>query len=252
MRLMLGIFKPRNSILGLVFAGEIEAVGKDIKRFKIGDQVYGLTGFGLGAYAEYKCMKEIDSTNGCLAKKPTNISYEEATAAAYGGLLAFQAMEKVTITPLQKVLVYGASGTSGIMAIQLAKIFGAIVTGVCGTSHLALVKSLGADEVIDYTKVDSIESSSQYDFILDAVGKAKTSPFKKSLKNALTSNGKFASIDDEKLLLTAKRLDRISKFIESGRIKIIMDKIYPLIDIVEAHQYVEKGHKIGGVAIKVI
>src|SRR4030066_2463303 len=143
MRLAIGLTRPRKSIIGLVLAGEIESAGKNIKRFKPGDQVYGLTGFGLGAYAEYKCMKEIDSTYGCLALKPNNLSYEEATVAAYGGLLAFQYMEKGNIHRGQKVLIYGASGTSGTTAVQFAKYLGAKVTAVCSTTNLELVKSLG-------------------------------------------------------------------------------------------------------------
>ncbi len=182
MRLMLGICKPRKSIIGLVLAGEIESIGKNVTRFKTGDQVYGLTGFGLGAYAGYKCMKETDSMYGCLAIKPANISYEEATVAAYGGLLAFQALEKGKIHAGQNVLIYGASGTSGTIAIQLAKYLGANVTGVCSTTHLELVKSLGADIVMDYTKVDTLDRNVQYDFILDAVGKLKTSKLKEAWK----------------------------------------------------------------------
>jgi NADPH:quinone reductase-like Zn-dependent oxidoreductase len=249
MRIMLGICKPRKPIIGLVLAGEIEAIGKDIKRFKIGDQVYGLTGYGLGAYAEYKCMKETDSMYGCLAIKPTNISYEEATVAAYGGLLAFQAVGKGNIQRGQNVLIYGASGTSGTIAIQLAKYLGAKVTGICSTTNLALVKSLGADEVIDYTKQDNLTTGVKYDFIVDAVGKMKTSKLKEACKKALAPNGKYVSIDDGKLLLDSKRLDKIKEFIEAGRIKPTIDKIYPFEDIVEAHRYVEKGHKKGGVAI---
>ncbi|WP_373551170.1 NAD(P)-dependent alcohol dehydrogenase [Haliscomenobacter sp.] len=249
MRIMLGLWKPRKSIIGLVLAGEIESIGKDIKKFKIGDQVYGLTGFGLGAYAEYKCMKENDSTYGCLTIKPTNISYEEATVAAYGGLLAFQSLEKGNIQPGQNVLIYGASGTSGTIAIQLAKYLGAKVTGVCSTTNLALVKSLGADDVIDYTKVDTLDPNVQYDFILDAVGKMKTSKLKKACKKALAPKGKYVSIDDEKLMLDSKRLDSIKEVIEAGHIKPIIDKCYSFEDIVEAHRYVEKGHKKGGVAI---
>jgi len=251
MRLMLGIFKPRKSIIGLVLAGEIESTGKNIKRFKTGDQVFGLTGFGLGAYAEYKCMKETDSTYGCLAIKPVNISYEEATAAVYGGLLAFQSMEKANIQPGQNVMIYGASGTSGTIAIQLAKYLKAKVTGVCSTTNLALVKSLGADAVIDYSKRDTLDTTIQYDFVLDAVGKAKTSKLKVACKKALAPKGKYVSIDDKKLLLDSKRLEAIKEFIEAGRIKPIIDKCYPFEDIVEAHRYVEKGHKKGGVAIKV-
>jgi NADPH:quinone reductase-like Zn-dependent oxidoreductase len=251
MRIMLGLTKPRKSIIGLVLAGKIESVGKNLKRFKLGDQVYGLTGFGLGAYAEYKCMKETDSTYGCLALKPNNLSYEEATVAAYGGLLAFQYMEKGNIQRGQKVLIYGASGTSGTTAVQYAKYLGAEVTGVCSTSNIELVKSLGADSVIDYTKKDSINLIKQYDFILDAVGKIKTSELKEACKKALTPKGKYVSIDDGKLILDSNRLALIKELVETGHIKPVVDRSYPLEQIVEAHEYVGKGHKKGGVAITI-
>jgi NADPH:quinone reductase-like Zn-dependent oxidoreductase len=197
-------------------------------------------------------MKETDSTYGCLAIKSKNISYEEATLAAYGGLLAFQSMEKGNFQCGQNVLIYGASGTSGTTAIQLAKYLGAKHTGVCSTTNLALVKSLGADEVIDYTKEDTLDSTIQYDFILDAVGKLKTSKLKEACKKALAPKGKYVSIDDDKLLLDSKRLDKINTIIEAGRIKPIIDKCFPFEEIVEAHKYVEKGHKKGGVVIKVL
>ena len=251
MRLMLGLTKPRKSIIGLVLAGEIESTGKNIKRFKTGDQVYGLTGFGLGAYAEYKCMQEIDSMHGCLALKPTNISYEEATVAAYGGLLAFQYIENGNIQRGQNVLIYGASGSSGTTAIQYAKYLGAKVTAVCSTTNLDLVKSLGADTIIDYTKVDVIDSGVQYDFILDAVGKMKTSKLKEACKKALAHGGKYVSIDDGNLLLDSKRLAFIKELIEAGHIKPVIDKCFQFEDIVEAHRYVGKGHKKGGVVIKI-
>ena len=251
MRIMMGLTKPRKSIIGLVLAGKIESVGKNLKRFKLGDQVYGLTGFGLGAYAEYKCMKETDSTYGCLALKPNNLSYEEATVAAYGGLLAFQYMEKGNIQRGQKVLIYGASGTSGTTAVQYAKYLGSEVTGVCSTSNLELVKSLGADSVIDYTKKDSINLIKQYDFILDAVGKIKTSELKEACKKALTPKGKYVSIDDGKLILDSNRLALIKELVETGHIKPIVDRSYPLEQIVEAHEYVGTGHKKGGVAITI-
>jgi NADPH:quinone reductase-like Zn-dependent oxidoreductase len=251
MRLMIGLTKPRKSIIGLVLAGEVESIGKDVKRFGLGDQVYGLTGFGLGAYAEYKCMKETDSTYGCLAKKPGNISYEEATVAAYGGLLAFQYMEKGNIQRGQNVLIYGASGTSGTMAIQYAKYLGAKVTAVCSTSNLEMVKSLGAETVIDYTKQDSLNPGVQYDFILDAVGQNKTSKLKKACKKALAPGGKYVSIDDGNLLLDSKRLTLIKELVEAGHIKPVIDKCFRFDEIVEAHRYVGKGHKKGGVAIKV-
>jgi NADPH:quinone reductase-like Zn-dependent oxidoreductase len=251
-RLMMGLTKPKKSIQGLVLAGEIESAGKDIKRFKTGDQVYGLTGFGLGAYAEYKCMKETDSTYGCLAFKPENLTYEEATVAAYGGLLAFQFMEKGNIQPGQKVLIYGASGTSGTTAVQLAKFLGAEVTAICSTSNLEMVKSLGAHKVVDYTKTDSLNHGEKFDFILDAVGKNKTSKLKVACKKALAPNGKYASIDDGNLMLDSKRLTLIKTLVEAGHIKPVIDRTYFLQQIAEAHRYVGMRHKKGGVAITVI
>lgn len=250
-RLMMGLRKPRHSIIGEVFSGEIEYAGSEIKRFKAGDQVYGLTGFSLGAYADYKCMKEIDSKQGCLALKPKNINFEEATSAAYGGLLAFQYMEKGNIARDQKVLVYGASGTSGVIAIQYAKHLGAAVRGVCGASHMEFVKSLGADKVLDYTDNESIEYLEKYDLVIDAVGKKKTSDLKKACAHALTANGKYVSIDDGALLLQSGRLNRITELVELGVIKPVNDRVYPFEKIVEAHRYVEMGHKKGNVAVTV-
>ena len=218
MRLAIGLTKPRKSIIGLVLAGEIESAGKNIKRFKPGDKVYGLTGFGLGAYAEYKCMKETDSKYGCLAIKPDNISCEEATVAAYGGLLAFQYMEKGNIRPGQEVLIYGASGTTGTTAIQFARYLGARVTAVCSTVNLELVKSLGADKIIDYTKEDTLNPGIKYDFILDAVGKSKSSNLKDACKKALTARGIYVSIDDGSLMLDSNRLSSIKELVESGQI----------------------------------
>ncbi len=251
MRLYMGLTKPRKSIIGLVLAGEIESTGRDVKRFRTGDQVYGLTGFGLGAYAEYKCMKETDSTHGCLAIKPDNISYEEATVAAYGGLLAFQYVEKGNIQRGQKVLIYGASGTSGTMAVQLANHLGARVTGVCSSTNLELVKSLGAEAVIDYTKVDTLDPGVQYDLVLDAVGTIKTSKLKVACKKALAPSGRYVSIDDGHLMLDSKRLASIKELVEAGHIRPIVDRCYRLEEIVEAHRYVGKGHKKGGVAVTV-
>jgi len=251
MRIMMGITKPRKPVIGLVLAGEIESAGKKIRRFKPGDQVYGLTGFGLGAYAEYKCMKETDSKQGCLALKPASLSYEEATAAAYGGLLAFQFMEKGNIQRGQNVLIYGASGTTGTIAIQYARYLGAKITAVCSTSNMELVISLGADTVLDYTKVDKFIPCAQYDFMLDAVGKNKTSKLKEVCKKSLAADGKFVTIDDEALLLDSNRLNRIREVAEAGSLKPYIDRIYKMEDIAEAHRYVEKGHKRGGVVVEI-
>ncbi len=250
-RLMMGLFKPKRTIIGIVLSGEIESVGKDIRKLKPGDQVYGMAGFGLGTYAEYKCMKETDSNYGCLAIKPANVIYEEATAIAYGGLLALQFMEKGNIQTGQKVLIYGASGTTGTIAIQLAKHWGAEVTAICSTANLELVKSLGADKVIDYTKVNSFGSDEKYDFVLDAVGTRKTSPLKKACKKALLPGGKYSSIDDKSLQLKSDRLDTLRIITEAGHLKPLIDKTFPLEQITEAHMYVEQGHKKGGVAITI-
>jgi NADPH:quinone reductase-like Zn-dependent oxidoreductase len=250
-RLMMGLTKPKKSIQGLVLAGEIESAGKDITRFKPGDKVFGLTGFGLGAYAEYKCMKERDTTYGCLALKPENLDYAEATTAAYGGLLALQFMEKGNVRPGQQVLIYGASGTTGTTAIQFARYLGAEVTAVCSTANILLARSLGAKHVIDYTKQDSLMPKEKFDFILDAVGKNKSSLLKKNCKKALYRGGKYVSIDDSSLKLDSNRLQWIKELVEAEHIIPIVDKIYPLERIVEAHKYVGKGHKRGGVAITV-
>ncbi len=251
MRLMIGLTRPRRSIIGLVLAGEIESVGADIERFKVGDSVYGLTGLSLGAYAEYKCMRETDSRQGCLALMPANLTYEEATVVAYGGLLAVQYMEKGNVKPGGRVLVYGASSTSGTTAVQYATYLGAHVTGVCGTANLELVRSLGADRVIDYTKEDSLSAGAQFDLVLDAVGRRKTSKLKQECAKALSPGGRYVSIDDGNLLLEAKRLDKMRDLAEAGHVRPVLDRCYPFEEMVEAHRYVGQGHKRGGVAVTV-
>lgn len=252
MRLYMGILKPRRSILGLVFAGVVDSIGKNVRRFKPGDPVYGLTGFRLGTYAEYTCIPEKDSTHGACSIKPANIGFEEATMVAYGGLLALQFLEKGNIKQGQQVLIYGASGTSGTFAVQIAKHWGAEVTGVCSGKNAEMVRNLGADHIIDYTKQDTVPEGTHYDFMLDAAGKMKSSPLKTACKNALSPLGKYASIDDGSLKLSSPRLDQIRDLVEAGIIKPVLDKIFTLEEIVEAHRYVEKGHKKGGVAVRVI
>ncbi|THF79925.1 NAD(P)-dependent alcohol dehydrogenase [Cohnella fermenti] len=251
MRLALGWSRPRTAIIGMVLAGEIESVGADIKRFKPGDRVYGVTGLGMGAYAQYACVQETDSMRGCLALMPSSIGYEEATAAAYGGLLALQRIEEGAVRRGQKVLVYGASGTSGTLAVQLAKHCGAEVTAVCSGRNAAFIQALGADRVIDYAADDAAQRLERYDVMLDAAGRAKSSPVKEQARRSLVPGGKYVSIDDGKLELKASRLDKLRELIDGGHLKPVVDCVYPLERIAEAHHYVEQGRKRGGVAVTV-
>ena len=246
-RLLLGLTKPRKSILGLVLAGEIVTVGKDVKRFQRGDRVYAFTGFRFGAYAEYTCLPE-DSV---IALMPSNLSYEEAAAIPFGGLLALHFLRKGEIQSGQKVLIYGASGAIGTAAVQLARHFGANVTGVCSASNLELVKSLGAEQVINYTNESVTNRGELYDFVFDAVGKRKSSPLKVQCQTALTPNGKYISVDDGSPKLQSEDLLFLKELVEAGKIKPVIDRSYPLEQIVEAHRYVETGHKKGNVVITV-
>jgi NADPH:quinone reductase-like Zn-dependent oxidoreductase len=249
-RLMMGITRPRKEIPGEVLAGEVVQTGSKVQRLRPGDHVYGLTGFSLGAYAEYACLKETVSTRGGLAIKPKNISFEAATSAAYGGLLALQYLDRGKIQPGQKVLIYGASGTSGTIAVQYAKYLGAEVTAVCSAVKADLIRMLGADHTIDYRSDDAVSRLGVYDVALDAVGKRQTSALREELRRTMPKK-KFISIDDGPLVISLERLDRIRQLVEAGVITPVTDRSYPLEEIVEAHRYVERGHKTGNVAITI-
>lgn len=254
-RLVLGVRRPRHPILGMELAGVVESVGKEVTLFTEGDEVFGFTGWHFGAYAEYKCLPEKPRRSaereGMLALKPATMTFEEAAAGlATGGIAALRILRKADVQPGQDVLIYGASGSVGTYAVQLAKCFGATVTGVCSTSNVAMVKSLGADRVIDYTQEDFTQDKENFDVIFDAVDKLDPAKRKRRLKpkgvylNIVKDSGSAGGVKPEDLTF-------LTRLVEGGKISAVIDRSYPLEQIVEAHRYVEQGHKRGHVVMTV-
>lgn len=261
-RLFFGVFRPRQPILGTECSGEIEAVGKDVKRFKVGDRVFAFSGAGMGCHAEYKCMPE----NGAVALKPANLTYEEAAALSFGGTTALDFFRRGKLQTGEKVLVNGASGGVGTAAVQLAKHFGAYVTGVCSTPNVERVRSLGANYVIDYTKEDFTKNGETYDVIVDTAG---TAPFPRS-KGSLKEGGRlllvigglpdmlqipWVPMTGRKKIIAgpapgrAEDLRFLAELAQAGKFKPVIDRRYPFEQIAEAHRYVDTGHKKGNVII---
>ena len=242
MRIVLGLRKPRKSILGVELAGEVEDVGKNVTRFKKGDQLFAMTGMKFGGYAEYICLPE----KGTIAVKPENVTCEEAASISFGGTTALHFFRKGNIQAGQKVLIYGASGAVGTAAVQLASYYGAEVTGVCSAKNSELVKSLGADYVIDYQNEDFNKKEERYNLIFDAIGKIT----KNQCKGALALNGRFVSVEGQGIAkVQTEDLFFLKKLMKEGRIKSVIDRCYSLEQVPAAHEYVETGRKIGNVVV---
>jgi NADPH:quinone reductase-like Zn-dependent oxidoreductase len=252
LQLIFGFGRPRNPILGMVSAGIVERKGKDVTLFEIGDEVFAygsisLTKHRFGSYAEYICLPE----DWNLALKPVNLSFEEAAALTYGGLLASHVLKKTSIKKGDNVLIYGASGSIGTMAIQMAKHRGAHVTSVCSARNFELVTSLGSDKMIDYTVENAETQLETYKYVIDAVGNSKSSSLKEKSKKALTSNGKYISIDHGVPLTPKEAFLNLKILAEQEKIIPVIDSIYPLENMAEAHKYVEMGHKRGNVVVTI-
>ncbi|WP_319479233.1 NAD(P)-dependent alcohol dehydrogenase [uncultured Draconibacterium sp.] len=252
LQLIFGFGKPRNPILGMVSSGVVVEKGAQVTSFNIGDEVFAYGSISpmkhrFGSYAEFICLPQ----DWNIAIKPKNVSFEEAAAIPYGGLLASHLINQIKIKNGDEVLIYGASGSIGTMAIQLAKHAGAHVTSVCSSRNFELVKSLGSDEMIDYTAENAELQLKTYKYVIDAVGNSKSSTLKERSKKALTSNGKYISIDHGTPLTPKDAFLNLKTLAEQEKVKPVIDRIYPLEEMAEAHKYVETGHKKGNVIISV-
>ena len=245
-RLMLGIHRPRR-ILGMVLAGDVDSIGKDVRLFKEGDRVFGFDPFAFGTYAEYKCLPE----SGVVAPIPSNLGYQDAAAIPYGGMLALHFLRRGGIRSGQKVLIYGASGAVGTSAVQLAKHFGAEVVGVCSAANFGLLAALGTDAALDYRKEDFTRKSDIYDLIFIAVGNRINPPSRGQCKRALAADGVYVSVDRGRPKLPIENLLLLKQLAETCKLKPVIDRSYPLEQIAEAHRYVDEGHKKGNVVITV-
>ena len=246
-RLAIGWKAPRQPVLGMVLSGEIDSVGPDAKSFEVGDRVFGFNRHLFGTYAQYVCWPE----DGLLAPRPANFTDEESAAIVYGGLLALHFLRKADVRAGQSVLVFGASGAVGTSAVQLARHLGADVTGVCSTANVDLVASLGATTVIDYTSEDFTDRAERYDLIFDAVGKRKSAAPLRLCRQALAPGGACVSVDDGTPKLRREDLVLLGELATKGEIRPVIDRTYALDDIVDAHRYVDNGHKRGNVVITV-
>ena len=246
-RLAIGWNAPRQPVLGLVLSGEVDSVGPDAKSFEVGDRVFGFNRHRFGTYAQYVCWPE----DGLLAPRPANCTDEESAAIVYGGLLALHFLRKADVRAGQSVLVFGASGAVGTSAVQLARHLGAEVTGVCSTANVDLVASLGATTVIDYTSEDFTDRAERYDLIFDAVGKNKSAAALRRCRQVLAPGGACVSVDDGTPKLRREDLVLLGELATKGEIRPVIDRTYALDEIVDAHRYVDNGHKRGNVVINV-
>ncbi|HET9708908.1 MAG TPA: NAD(P)-dependent alcohol dehydrogenase [Gemmatimonadales bacterium] len=253
-RLAMGITKPRQPILGAVLVGDVVATGSSVRRFRVGQRVYAFTTMRMGAYAEYACVKE----SKIVASAPQNLTAAEAAALPYGGLMALYCLRKAGVAAGQRVFIYGASGAIGTAALQIAKHQGAHVTAACGPTNLDLVRSLGADVVLDYTAASPPDPLSLrergnelYDRVIDAVGRRKTSALKVAVQAALAPGGRYVSVDDSLPRFGPRDLVRLTEFAEQGALRPVIDRRYPLAQVADAHRYVELRHKKGNVILDI-